>query len=85
MSERIQLENTKEVINAHSADECQHDPCPIHHKTKHRMRSWPQHWRGDRYMMERICEHGVGHPDPDDIEASVSGLHGCDRCCIGKG
>jgi hypothetical protein len=80
--EAIQLENTAEVITAHSADECVHDPCPLHHRTDHGMRAWPQHFRGDRYMMERICAHGVGHPDPDDIETSVNSLHGCDLCCV---
>lgn len=40
---------------------------------------WPQHWRGDRHLMERICPHGVGHPDPDDI--NPDGVHGCDGCC----
>jgi hypothetical protein len=41
--------------------------------------------------MERICPHGVGHPDPDHLafveerygtdEASVESVHGCDGCC----
>lgn len=41
--------------------------------------------------MERICPHGVGHPDPDHIAfvervagkdvASVEAVHGCDGCC----
>jgi hypothetical protein len=34
--------------------------------------------------MERICDHGIGHPDPDDIrvrERWDEGVHGCDGCC----
>jgi hypothetical protein len=48
------------------------------------MRSFRQHWRGDRDMMERICTHGIGHPDPDDFRIRMgfdSGVHGCDGCC----
>jgi hypothetical protein len=30
--------------------------------------------------MERICDHGVGHPDPDEFMADVW-VHGCDGCC----
>lgn len=29
--------------------------------------------------MERICPHGVGHPDPDDTNPDT--VHGCDGCC----
>jgi hypothetical protein len=37
--------------------------------------------------MERICPHGVGHPDPDDaayhirIGQGYKTIHGCDGCC----
>jgi hypothetical protein len=34
--------------------------------------------------MERICEHGIGHPDPDDRRIRTGedmGDHGCDGCC----
>jgi hypothetical protein len=34
--------------------------------------------------MERICEHGVGHPDPDDLRVirdRIMGIHACDGCC----
>lgn len=54
-------------------------------------------WRADRQLMERVCDHGIGHPDPDHIKhvtriaryASVPvdvdgiGVHGCDGCCQG--
>lgn len=32
--------------------------------------------------MERICPHGVGHPDPDCMYAKRDTVHGCDGCCL---
>lgn len=53
------------------------------------MRDWPQFWRDDRGLMERICSHGIGHPDPDDLAYKIrtggddaEGVHGCDGCCF---
>jgi hypothetical protein len=43
------------------------------------MKEWPQNWREDRGIMERICPHGIGHPDPDD--PTTDKIHGCDGCC----
>jgi len=68
-----------EGVLAHMPDKCEGETCTIHNPSDHFMRSWPQHWRADRGIMERICEHGVGHPDPDDIKADTT--HGCDGCC----
>jgi hypothetical protein len=55
------------------------------------MRSFELNWRGDRKMFERICPHGIGHPDPDHMawyrrtygteSAYYEGIHGCDGCC----
>lgn len=55
------------------------------------MRTFRTLWRDDRALMERLCPHGVGHPDPDDIEfkrrvlgvkrAKTEAIHGCDGCC----
>ncbi len=58
--------------------------CTIHNPSDHHMRDWPQNWRDERLLMERICPHGVGHPDPDDVRLQAgldSGTHGCDGCC----
>ena len=51
------------------------------------------HWRDDRYIFERICPHGIGHPDPDTLQhisqerskgdAEAEAVHGCDGCCAG--
>jgi hypothetical protein len=74
-----------------STPECVSRGCPVHHPSNHCMRDFPTLWRGDRGLMERICPHGVGHPDPDHLafveerygtdEASVESVHGCDGCC----
>lgn len=75
--------------HAVSAD-CMQYNCAIHNPSKHVMANFPTCWRGDRGLMERICPHGVGHPDPDDIahktrtfgeKAKYEGIHGCDGCC----
>ena len=77
---RHQLEHSKEVLVAvHSSDECAGEYCTIHNMSNHAMRAFPQHWRSDRRIMERICPHGIGHPDPDDPTADT--VHGCDGCC----
>ena len=49
------------------------------------MRSFPQNWRPDwGGFIERICPHGVGHPDPDQPEVDIYVYgHGCDGCCKG--
>ena len=76
----VALENTNRVIyNAHPADRCLGENCTLHNRSNHHMREWPQHWREDRMLMERICPHGVGHPDPDEI--AIDHTHGCDGCC----
>lgn len=73
--------------NVHDPKLCAGHNCVIHNPSDHHMRDWPLNWRSDTRLMERICEHGVGHPDLDDVEywASVDqgwkGIHGCDGCC----
>jgi hypothetical protein len=53
--------------NVHPMDNCAGEPCVIHNPTEHHMRSWTLVWRDDRKLFERICPHGVGHPDPDQF------------------
>lgn len=84
MRERNQLENSDVVLFTHEKGQCFDEVCSIHNRTDHAMRSFPQHWRGDRRIMERICPHGVGHPDPDDsrvMSHESERVHGCDGCC----
>ncbi len=82
----------KTVLVTHPESACADDPaCCIHKPSDHKLKDAPLNWRGDRGLMERICEHGVGHPDPDHLAhtyrlagasaASVEAVHGCDGCC----
>lgn len=75
------------LTNVHDPALCAGEWCVVHRPSAHHMRDWPLNWRGDRQLMERICPHGVGHPDPDSLAFHVrngrkwQGNHGCDGCC----
>lgn len=75
------------LIDVHSQSLCEGEWCVFHNPSDHHMRQWPTLWRDDRKIMERICPHGVGHPDPDDVAYHIrndrawQGVHGCDGCC----
>ena len=80
----VVLENTETRFFVHPKDKCVGEICTIHNRTEHLMRSFPQHWRSDRMIIERICPHGVGHPDPDEyriLTGKDDGTHACDGCC----
>lgn len=78
-------------LRHHMREECQGHHCPLHNPSNHALKDAPLNWRSDRGLMERVCEHGVGHPDPDDLaykatlrgsdEVEYEGVHGCDGCC----
>lgn len=70
-----------QILKVHPRSTCRGYWCCIHYPSNHHMREWPQNWREDRAIMERVCEHGIGHPDPDDPSAFRDGVHGCDGCC----
>lgn len=81
----------KRKLRVHEPTECRGPFCCIHSPSDHHMRNWPLNWRSDSSMMERLCRHGVGHPDPDDLEFRRwnwpkemfdGGIHGCDGCCV---
>lgn len=72
----------------HDVDQCAGEKCPFHNPSGHHMVGWPKNMRLDnRALVERICEHGVGHPDPDSVAffkrkgMTHMGVHGCDGCC----
>jgi hypothetical protein len=87
-----------DVIATHSRDICKIRPCFIHEPSGHRMRDWPVLFRFDKMaLVERLCEHGVGHPDPDSVHYfdvmyertglgryAEMGVHGCDGCCFAR-
>jgi hypothetical protein len=83
----------------HSVGPACSERCVIHNPSKHSMRKFKTHWRaayepfGLRSFgyMERICPHGVGHPDPDAMYFELSMgtnptnfTHGCCGCCSGE-
>lgn len=84
----IQLGKTK--LRVHSGAVCYGEFCSIHNPSMHPLREAPLNWRSDTRVMERICEHGVGHPDPDDANYRMATqgkryegtIHGCDGCCV---
>ena len=72
------------VENVHDKKNCAGEHCSVHKPSNHHMREWPTLLRGGEpfdlaTFTERICPHGVGHPDPDDPFAPS--IHGCDGCC----
>jgi hypothetical protein len=76
-----------QTMRVHARKDCAGRHCVFHNPSEHHMRAWGLHFRADRYQMERVCPHGVGHPDPDDLAYHVmvgrseAGIHGCDGCC----
>lgn len=81
--ERYKLVGSDRVLLVHPKTKCKGQHCCIHNPSDHHMKEWPQNWRDDRGIMERICPHGIGHPDPDDpaFKNPINGVHGCDGCC----
>jgi hypothetical protein len=71
----------------HAPKACEGHGCSAHHPSQHHMRDWPKVWRPYYGYSDRLCPHGVGHPDPDDIidlqaAGGVSSAHSCDGCCL---
>ena len=86
---------TGQLVYVHHKSDCEGEFCVIHNPSNHHMKDWPTNWRDDRRMMERICPHGIGHPDPDDLAFKKrmaekfgrdydKGIHGCDGCCTDR-
>lgn len=78
-----ELVGGQRLTKVHNPDQCLGEWCCIHNPSDHHMDEWPQNWRQDRRIMERICPHGIGHPDPDDPKTReyYESIHGCDGCC----
>lgn len=73
--------------NVHARARCAGRHCVVHDPSPHHMADWPLVWDDGKRVFERSCEHGVGHPDPDDmayrriVGRGWLGIHGCDGCC----
>lgn len=89
-SETFTLPDGRVLTNVHPAENCRGRWCVIHWPKPSHMNKWPLHWRDDRGIFERICTHGVGHPDHSQTDfweetgQSHQGIHGCDFCCSDK-
>jgi hypothetical protein len=85
------IPNAVPLYGVHPEEQCAGGSCVVHSPSSHAMSTWPLHWREDRGFFERLCNHGVGHPDPDqtafwrrrfdDGEAETLEVHGCCGCC----
>lgn len=70
----------------HPLKRCEGQSCCIHNPSDHKMRDWPMLLR-ETALVERLCTHGIGHPDPDSAAWMNKtfgpgwGSHGCDGCC----
>lgn len=66
---------------------CEEHGCVIHNPTLEAQMIGETFWSLAHGRMERICEHGVHHPDPDAVAWRLrKGLfpnvdHDCDGCC----
>jgi hypothetical protein len=49
-----------QIVSVHDKEKCEGEYCCIHNPSDHHMKDWPTNWRDDRFLMERICKHGVG-------------------------
>lgn len=91
IAEVWELPNGEYLTGVHPALECEGRHCVLHDPSEHHLSHMPLHWRPDRAIFERICSHGVGHPDPDQFSywvlsmgrenAEAAMIHGCDGCC----
>lgn len=79
MSESFTVNDKYVLRNVHMPWDCRGPTCTIHRSTPHHMQYWPLDWREDTYSFERVCPHGIGHPDPD--QPHPHRVHGCDGCC----
>lgn len=78
----------KVTLLTHRKKDCT-PPCAIHSPSWHPLKDAPMVFRSDKMgMIERQCEHGIGHSDPDSLRFLISqgvspsiGVHGCDGCC----
>jgi hypothetical protein len=96
--ERIEIDVAEPLFGAqvgiqglwvHKEGTCAGQYCSIHNPSDHPLKDARLNWRSDTGVMERICAHGVGHPDPDHMAyvTSISkdnkwqAVHSCDGCC----
>lgn len=93
---KLKLHSGGTLKNVHEKVECFLEYCCIHNPSEHPLREAPMDWWGEFRHMVRVCEHGISHPDPDDLQfkiargdwvttESICSVHlmkeNCDGCC----
>lgn len=78
-------------ILVHNEEHCDGNGCCIHSPSDHHMKEWPLVWDQENKQMQRVCQHGCCHPDPDDVafrarrpdyvQSANGSKHWCDGCC----
>jgi hypothetical protein len=86
----VTLEHSGIVLkHVHSKLDCKGPYCTVHKMSDHHMRSFPQIWNPIVVAMQRVCEHGKRHTDPDeinnDIFVKMDHDSDCDGCCVQNG
>lgn len=89
LTETYTLPDGTKLVNVHSRTKCEGRHCVIHNQSGHHMREYPLVWNDASRFFERVCPHGVRHPDPDGMAFQLSlptgddgwAVHGCDGCC----
>ena len=84
-----QTADGRNMRNLHPVNACASaNGCAIHNRpSQHPLVNAPLNWREDRGILERVCVHGIGHPDHDaaqylnSIGKEYENIHGCDGCC----
>lgn len=78
----------KRPLIIHGPAKCRGSHCPFHNPSDHPLNRARINVRLDKAgLVERVCQHGVGHDDPDSVAYLRSqghtwaGTHGCDGCC----
>lgn len=79
-----------ELVNTHNPRLCEGRGCAIHnHPSGHRLNMQPMVWANENgeAVLERICVHGIHHPDADSavylesVGQEYLNEHDCDGCC----
>ena len=87
----VMLPGQGALTKVHSDSQCRGRHCWVHNPSEHPLSDAPIVWREDKHAAERSCEHGIGHPDPDDLtyhrlvgRSDMEWLqsHACDGCCV---
>ena len=91
--ERRRVYSGIETWMIHDKSQCAGGFCIFHNPSRHGLENWPMNLR-ETGLVERMCRHGIGHPDPDSAawmdrryghEAGTWSIHGCDGCCYEGG